>query len=318
MEQVVRETCWSGRPALQLENDRLRVVVVPGVGAKIVSLFDKRQQLEWLVGHGDKPFRAVRYGASFTGQDMSGWDEMFPTISACDYPGPGSYHGVPLPDHGEVWALPWSVLESAPAQIVLAVEGQTLPYRLVRTLAIPSPDTVQLSYELTNDGPEDLSYLWAAHPQFQCGEGLEIVLPAEVRRVRNSLPPEWGWGAPETEYDWPEAVDAHSRSVRLDRVGKPALRRARKFFALPDVAIDHVTLVQPGGAWLDMRWSPAGAPYFGVWIDEGALSHSSIVAPEPMTGFYDSLAVAWNNDRVSAIAPGATQSWIVRVQLGSP
>lgn len=316
MEQAVNQTTWQGLRALQLESEALCAVVVPEVGAKLVSLFDKRNGMEWLVAPGEKPLRPVAYGAPFVEQDMSGWDEMFPTITACHYPAPGAHDGALLPDHGEVWALPWSVVTGTPEQMTLAVEGRALPYRLSRTLTFAAPDTLQLAYKLTNDGSENLAYLWAAHPQFDCGEELEVLLPAQVQRVVNSLPPEWGWGLPGTEHGWPEATDLSGQPVRIDRVGPPTLHRARKFFVAPNAAIDGVTLIRrPSEARLRMAWAADELPYFGLWIDEGALSHASVVAPEPMTGYYDSLDVAWRNNRVSTIAPGLTQSWTLTIQL---
>ena len=101
-------TTWHDIAALVLENETIRTVVVPTMGAKIVSLLDKRTGTEWLAGPGERPFRPSAYGATFDQQDMSGWDEMFPTITACPYPAPGAYTGAPLPDHGEVWAVPWT------------------------------------------------------------------------------------------------------------------------------------------------------------------------------------------------------------------
>ena len=68
------------------------------------------------------PGRLVRpaaYGATFVEQDMAGWDEMFPTILACAYPGPGPHHGAALPDHGEAWSLPWEVTQTAGEALML-------------------------------------------------------------------------------------------------------------------------------------------------------------------------------------------------------
>ena len=93
MNTTISPTVWHGLGAWALDTDVLRTIIVPELGAKIVSLFDKRNQLEWLVGPGERPFKKVPYGAAFTDQDMSGWDEMFPTIVACEYPGPGERHG---------------------------------------------------------------------------------------------------------------------------------------------------------------------------------------------------------------------------------
>ncbi len=109
----VDTTTWHGIAALVLENETFRTVVVPTMGAKIVSLLDKRTGVEWLAGPGDRPFRPASYGATFDQQDMSGWDEMFPTITACPYPAPGAHTGVSLPDHGEVWAVPWTSYAAA-------------------------------------------------------------------------------------------------------------------------------------------------------------------------------------------------------------
>lgn len=317
MNPTRQETTWRGMRALALENELLRTLVVPDMGAKLVSLLDKRNQVEWLVGPGARPFRPVPYGAPFTEQDMSGWDEMFPTISACAYPVPGELAGRTLPDHGEVWALPWAVSEGQEGRLTLAVTGRALPYRLVRTLAYPAPDTLALHYRLTNTGREALAYIWAAHPQFATAPAARVRLPARVNRVWNTLPEAWGWGPPETEYAWPEATTPQGNPVRLDEVGPPSLQRARKFFLPPELRIEMVTLVrQPGGAWLQMAWSPADIPYFGLWVDEGALSPTSVVTPEPTTGFYDSLETAWQKREVTVAGPGETKSWTVTVTLG--
>lgn len=314
----LRQTTWHGMRALALESARLRAVVVPEMGAKIVSLFDKSNGAEWLVGPGQRPFRSPAYGASFVDQDMSGWDEMFPTIVSCPYPGAGHRHGVDLPDHGEVWTLPWSIEEGAGNEIALRVEGKALPYRLGRTLSLAAEDTLQLDYALENRGQEQMPYMWAAHPQFDCGQGATIVLPREVRRVCNTLPAAWGWGPPEETYDWPAAKDVRGNEERLDEVGPPSLKQARKFFALPEARPTWAAVVRKAtGDWVRMAWSALTVPYFGIWVDEGALSDCSVATPEPTTGFYDSLALAWEKRQVCTIEAGATQSWTLKVQLGT-
>ena len=192
--------------AWALENEFLRTVVVPELGAKVVSLLDKRSQREWLVGPGGRALKTVPYGAPFQEQDMSGWDEMFPTIVACAYPGPGDRHGTPLPDHGEVWTLPWTVDQAGDGRLTLRVEGRALPYRLTRTAEYSAPATLQLHYQLVNLGQERMPYIWAAHPQFACGPDAEIIFPPQVTEVCNTIPESWGWGAPETRFAWPAAL----------------------------------------------------------------------------------------------------------------
>src|SRR5262249_31113709 len=150
--------------ARALENDVLHVVVLPELGAKLASLLDKRTNHEWLLSLGARPVKPVAYGATFTRQDMSGWDEMFPTIDACPYPAPGPYQGQPLPDHGEVWSLPWHG-DTASDRLSLSVQGKVIPYTLSRTMTL-AENQVILSYSLSNPTADELIWLWATHPQF--------------------------------------------------------------------------------------------------------------------------------------------------------
>jgi len=312
----LQRTRWHELEAWALESEFLRVVVTPALGAKIVSLFDKRSGVEWLAGSGTRAVRPVAYGADFERQDMSGWDEMFPTISACAYPGPGARHGVALPDHGEVWALPWSVEAAGPGELRLSVEGRALPYRLTRTLRFTGPDTLALDYHLQNGGSDPLPYIWAAHPQVACGDAAQIVLPPHIRQVCNVLPPAWGWGEPQAVYGWPAAGGETGAPRQIDRTGPPSLRRAAKFYVLPTERADWAAVVrQSRGDTLRLAWDTTSVPYFGLWIDEGALHHQSVAAPEPATGFYDSLALAWEKGQVLTLEPEADTAWTLTVQV---
>lgn len=319
MKASLNPTSWYGLAAWSLESDALRAIVVPDLGAKLVSLFDKRCQVEWLADPGNRPVKRVPYGAIFTDQDLSGWDEMFPTITACEYPAPGMYYGIPLPDHGEVWALPWNLNGLQGDVLNLSVEGIALPYRLSRSLKFSSADALQMDYTLLNFGDEPMAYIWAAHPQFACPEGAEIRLPPHVRTVCNILDASWGWGDPETSFNWPQATRPDGQLFQLDRVGSASLGNARKFFVTPDTRAGWAEVVSlSGGAWLRMEWNADKVPYLGLWIDEGAISHTSVVAPEPMTGFYDSLAIAWAKKEVTILGPGVTVTWSLSVRLGVP
>ena len=318
MNSATSQTTWHGQAAWVLENDTLRTVVTPQLGAKLVSLFDKRSGREWLVGPGLRPFQKVPYGASFVEQDMSGWDEMFPTIVACEYPAPGGKLGAPLPDHGEVWPLLWTKEETGLDALRLSIEGVALQYRLTRTLTFQSEDTLLMQYELQNLEPEPMPYLWSAHPQFICQDGARIILPSEVDEVCNSLHAEWGWGEPETRFAWPEAASSGGQSVRINHVATAEQEQVRKFFVPPEISVGWVGLVRrPQGDGLRLDWDPNEVPYLGLWVDEGKINPEAVAALEPMTGYYDSLTSAWEKQRVAMIEPGEIKSWSLSVSLGT-
>ena len=318
MNAAINQTVWHGLSAWSLDTEILRTVIVPELGAKLVSLFDKRSQREWLIGPGDRPFRVVPYGATFVDQDMSGWDEMFPTILACNYPGLGDRHGEFLPDHGEVWVLPWSLDDANVGQVTLSVAGQALPYRLTRTATYSAADTLQLHYRLVNLGPEVMPYLWAAHPQFDCGAEAEMVVPSHISTVCNAIGEAWGWGVPETRFDWPLATAPGGTEVRIDRIGPPSLKGARKFFVPPELRVSWAALIcHPSNDWLRLEWDAQRVPYLGLWADEGVFNPDSVAALEPMTGYYDSLITAWDKQLVSMIKPGDTHTWTLSVRSGA-
>jgi len=178
-----------GFDAWQLQNDRFSVVVVPAVGGKIVSLYDKSAGIEWLVQPENAHiFRTPEYGAPYESSQCGGWDEMMPTIVACSYPVAGEHQGVYLPDHGELWVMPWREAGSNQHAIRLVVDGVALPYRLHRTLIIHDKNTLRFEYLLQNLGKEALVYLWTPHPQFQVEPDAIIELaPPPGRNGSNSV-----------------------------------------------------------------------------------------------------------------------------------
>ena len=301
-------TTWHNFPALALESEGLRVVIVPNLGAKIVSLFDKQNQREWLV----PPIRPVQqtvYGADFVSQDMSGWDEMLPTIVACDW------NGTHLPDHGEVWSIPWQVEEDNEA-LSLSVDGVALPYHFTRSAALTAPATLSLRYSLANTGQKSFPYLWAAHPQFAVDANTRIVLPPEVTHLVNVIAKDPVWGQAGESCEWPVAVSASGQTWRLDRVGLAQNHACRKFYLPPEKPVAWAALIdEKYSCQMRLDWFPAETPYLGLWVDEGAYNTASVAAPEPSNSYYDSLERALSNKRTMWLNAGQTACWELKVSL---
>ena len=310
-------THWRGMPAYVLENDRLRVITTPDPGAKITSIFDKKTAYEWLVAPADRAFGPVGVGTAFTEGDMSGWDEMYPTIKPCQYPAGGPFADMLLPDHGEVWSLPWQMETTTGDALTLSVEGHALPYRLRRTLSLDDAAQLVLSYEVSNHGAHPIAALWAAHPQFTATLHTRIVLPALVTNLYNVRDtPAWGtWGL---RYAWPETVDRQGKHVRLDRIAPADTGTCRKLYVPPDTPVEWAALVEEDADhWLLMQWNGSQIPYLGLWIDEGAVNSVATVALEITDGFHDSLATAMSHQRCPVIPPGGRRQWQVTLQVGS-
>src|SRR6266566_9242176 len=155
-----------------LSNQDIELAVVPELGARIISLRDLRTGREWLwhPAGGRKLFRN-RAGDNFETSPLVGLDECLPTIAPC------SWQGRDLPDHGEVWALPWTVDDEAWQDGVLRTSAELTisPFYLERTLELQENE-VHLSYQLKNWSAIQEFYLWAMHPllRLQPGDQLEL------------------------------------------------------------------------------------------------------------------------------------------------
>src|SRR5579863_3374887 len=127
-----------------VQNDVIRIVVLPDLGGKIASLQSLKTGREFLLQHPDRPYRRARYADSIADYDISGFDECLPTVAQCRYPEP-PFEGLVMPDHGEVWALPWKH-EIRGQELVLEVEGVRLPYFFRRTMRLAG-SAVDLDYQ---------------------------------------------------------------------------------------------------------------------------------------------------------------------------
>lgn len=316
MNSSTSEITWLGQPALVLETSGLRLVTVPGMGAKIVSLFDKQANREWLLPPIDRAFKPAAYGTSFVDQDMSGWDEIFPTTGACLYPVEGHYKDAPLPDHGEVWSISWQVDDIKSNRIQLSTVGRVLPYRLTRTLEGVDDQRIRFTYEVVNTGSEPLTALWSAHPQFVVDTETRIHLPEEVARVVNVHATE-EWPELDRLYPWPEAQSEDGQWHSLDMIAPADMHTCRKVFIQPDQPISWAALQQgQDGAWVRLSWDSDCISYFGLWVDEGTYNPASTAALEPTTGYYDRLDRAWKNGRAMHLPPDTPVLWSLDVALG--
>jgi galactose mutarotase-like enzyme len=303
--------------AFALESDALRVLMLPDLGAKLVSIFDKRLQHEWLIDPGTRPVQPVPYGAIFVEQDMCGWDEMFPTIKACEYPAPGRYQGCALPDHGEVWALRWKREDACPDVLAFGVCGEALPYTFSRSACLIEPDALSLRYRVRNTGDEPLACLWASHPQFSVSPETELVFPPQVTEIVNVR--EGGpLGRVGQRHDWPLTTSVENEPIHLNRIGPASLKTCRKFYVSPEIRIRGAALYKPeSNNWLRMEWSPEQVPYVGIWVDEGAVNPEATLAIEISTGYHDSLVTAWEKRRLTILTPHESFAWNVTVRIGS-
>ena len=295
-----------------------RVVIAPALGGKIVSMFLGGR--EWLWSDPKVPHRA---GAE---ADSGGFDELFPTIAACNLPAitgrysalhlPNAYSGLALPERGELWSQPATFSLETRDDGVYATCGwvsERMPYRFVRALYASADGRVVMRYGVRNDGLDRMPFLWSAQPLFALTKRtrLELTDGSRMRIGRQHGVELGGVGA---EMRWPRVASA-GKLRDLSQPDALARRYACKLFV--DAPTGRAAILEDN-ARLDISWDVFFAPYAALWINRKGWSSGPTRKPPlnfslgPSSGAPDSLSEAlgaWNS--ASWLEPGELKEWSV-------
>jgi len=280
---------WRGHSALALTSDLARVVMLPEAGAKIASLIVAGREMLWRNPH--IPIRGASYGDRYRDYGASGIDFCFPTIAPCTLAHlPG--HRMEVPDHGEVWTLPWEV-EVLAEGVRLCTTGRCWPYRLCTEVSLAG-SSLTIRAHLENLGDDWFPYQWALHPAFPLTD--------------------------ETRLTWPGTglVEVDDRLLNLRTPGLTSLGFVAKVFVGP-LSQGAATLSQEYGR-VHLQWDAQALPYLGVWIsheDETQPGGRCCLAVEPSAAPDDSLAAAHAAGQAPIIGPRQAREWQVRLAFES-
>ena len=314
MKASIEHRLWGDWPSVRLATEAVELEVVSEVGARVVSLRDRRRDREWLV-QGQKPRELeqmdwAQEGFVFGGRESFGWDECLPTTALCA--DPTVPDGPALRDHGDQWGRgAYLALDHEGGAVEHTWSVPRWAYRLHRRLSFADPQTVSAEYVLESHADRPLPISWAQHPVIAAEPGSYIDLP-EVYRARRS----WQHGIDlPLELSWPKAVaaDGSERDLACVRRGEGW---AAVLYTDPG---DGARVVAPDGARLDWEWDRAFAPALRVWLSYGGWPPGEVpseqIALEPCTSMHDDLASALAAGEAHTLEPGGELRWWVRLQL---
>ena len=270
-----------------LQNSFLKVEVVPQLGAKLISILNRQTRREWMWHpRGGMELFGNKLGDDFSASTMTGWDECLPTIAPC------LWKERALPDHGEVWSVPWEYDRDDWKQGVLTTRVQlpVSPFVFERTISLRD-NVIQLNYRLTNLHGAPQEFFWAMHPLISIQEGDKLEL---------------------TEEAWNHLADEPwTRTLAFDSTG-PA---CAKVFAGP-LCEGRASIVNSRTAdRLTYEWDAAFNNTLGLWLTRGGWNGYHHLALEPTNGSPDWLDQAAAGNRCASVPPHSTQSWQVILQI---
>lgn len=219
---------YRGIDAAFLENEALRVLVLPGKGGDVVEFRDKRTDVDvlWRTPHSWTPpgDRYVPTAAETTWNDHypGGWQINLP-VAGGGWEFDGSAYGI----HGESALLPWDAEvardDGEAVTLRLTVELVRYPFAVERELTLPAgASRLEIEESVTNRGERPLEYVWQQHVTL----GPPLLSPA----ARLDLPPATGVNPPygddfpnarlegDATFEWPEAPGRDGGTVDLREI----------------------------------------------------------------------------------------------------
>jgi hypothetical protein len=308
----VRTYCIDQVAAIVLSDGDLSVSVVPELGGKIGSILWRGRELL-----ARNPLRPATYDSPYADFDASGFDECLPTIGACAYP-EGPWQGIAIPDHGEVWSIPWSYAVDG-TRLRLSVYGVRFPYVFEKTIELSSPNSIRLGYAFKNLSASPFRFLWSAHPLLAPQPGMRIYLPAETR-VRVDWSKDGRLGELLAEHPWPHTHDREGQAVDLSLIGSGESGHVDKLYTTR-LSEGWCAVQDPAdGFYAAMIFPVERVPFVGLSINQGGWPVDRPayfnLGLEPCNGYPDRLDVAIASGECAVAAPGDRLEWHLELRVG--
>ena len=296
------------------------VTFLPSFGGKIASIIVRGRELLQtpLAPYGPRTQTMI-----FEEADASGWDECLPTVDACTVDtaaGP-----VPIPDHGDLWRVPWELGASSSLCASFRARCFSLPLELQRTSTLLATEVgwrLRTDYQVANTSDGPVPWSWTAHPSFTAEAGDRILLPESIHELRLAYSRGGRLGQLNARVSWPVASLPQGGSTDLSLAQALESAIGEKLFAGPLTANENwAALERPrAGLRIRFRFDVEATPYLGLWLCYGGWPDrpgpkQTCVTLEPSTTAFDSLAQTGPWSRV--LAPGQSFSWLMIVEIES-
>ncbi len=293
--------------AVIVENRMLRIVVLPELGGRIWSVLYKPLDRELIWQNPRIAPQKVQFGSAFDNFWCGGWEEMFPTAA------PATIHGESLPDHGEIWSLPWSARGThEDGCVTLRLQCQT-PISVMsveKVLTLRGDDACfEVSYRIENRGAEEYPFLFALHPAFAVSAGDRLDLPPMRVEVDPGFP--GSLADADTPVCWPTAK-RKGAETDLRRIQSPSSRLVyflyghgfrEGWFAVTDLE-RRLTM--------GMVFPADTFPSCWIFACYGGWRGYQTLLVEPCTSYPQTLEEAIREGRAPILGPGAVFQTSVR------
>ena len=250
--------------AIELENDRLRVTLLPEKGCDILELIDRGTGIDVLFqapwGYGRRPVHAPSSFEAWIESYPGGWQVLLPNGGDA-----AIENGVEWGFHGEAGVVEWKVDEIGAGVAVCSTSLISAPLEVARRVTLDE-NVVRVEEQVTNRGGDAIEVMWGHHPTFGAPflePGCTIETSARTFTADDRAP---GSGlTPGRRSVWPNAVLDDGGQIDLSVIPGPDERRAVLGY-LSDFEDGRYRVVNPRlGLAVEIRWPLDVFPTAWFW-----------------------------------------------------
>lgn len=213
--RVSTDFTYRGIETAFLENEALRVMVLPGKGGDVLEFRDKRADIDVLY-HTDHNWQPPSDRPVPTA-DQTAWHDTYPGGWQLNLPVAGyadGFGGTPYGLHGESALLSWDCGVERDDDEAVSLRLSTglvrYPFAVERTLTLPAGDAaLYVEESITNEGGVELEYVWQQHVALGrplVGPSARLDVPAATGVVEEYGPDhENNRLAGSATFEWPHA-----------------------------------------------------------------------------------------------------------------
>lgn len=308
----MKQSVYKGITSIELENEYIKATFLPNYGGKLASFIDKKTNEELLFQSPKDQLTIPTYGSKFSDYDSSGFDDVFPSIDECIDP----VTKETIPDHGEVWALPWQVKEEETA-LIFTVTSPKFSYRLSKKVELKE-NRLCFGYVLENLGGDTFYFIWTPHALLRASTNIRILVEQHLKKVisvEHSTEHLGEWG---TIHEFPITKSKKTgKNIDLSLVEPVTVQNCEKFYFTEKVKAGVCGIINDETRrYLKYFYPPEKIPYLGIWKTHGGYRGDYNIALEPCTGVYDNLYVAKSIRKVSSVDGYKQFDWWFHMEVG--
>lgn len=273
---------------IELENEDVRVVILPDHGCDIHALVDVPSGVDllfktpWCLRPAGTQIWAPDSQSFWLSHYRGGWQLLLPNAGASAVVD-GGYRGF----HGEAAVVPWTEDEFGLDQVRLSTRLAFAPVNVERTIVLRGR-TLVVRESVSNRSSQPVELMWSHHPAFGppfLDEGCRVLVDAAALRA-DSIGPGTDL-EPGSVHSWPTATTRDGDTVNYSVV--PARNSGRATLAyLEGLAEGAFTIWNPAlRLGVRVTWPLAVFPLAWLWQEFGATTgfpwfgEAAVMAVEP-------------------------------------